>query len=68
MFVDLKGEWWNVDQIAKIEPYRPQGAGWDNAPPPPTEIVYVVTLSSGHQRGVTKEEFTRIVNISSRTP
>ena len=60
MFVDLKGEWWNVDQIAKIEPFRPAFGG----ELPTTEIVYVVTLSSGQTRGITEEEFTRIMNVS----
>lgn len=61
MFIELKGEWWNVDQIIKIEPYRQQGAG----PQPVSEIIYTVTLSSGQQRGITEEEFKRIMNISN---
>jgi hypothetical protein len=70
MFVDLKGEWWNVDQIAKIEPFHPaKFTGWGDAIPnqPATAdtITYVATLSTGQARGITDEEFKRIMNVSN---
>ena len=66
MFIELKGEWWNIDQIAKIEKYHPaKSTGWGDPIAETTDIIYVATLSSGQTRGVTEEEFRRIMNISS---
>jgi hypothetical protein len=64
MFIELSGEWWNVDQITKIEPFYPTRSGWDNSEVSRTEIVYVVTSSSGDKRGITEKEFKQIMNIS----
>jgi hypothetical protein len=61
MLIDLKGEWWNVDQIAKIEPFFHQGLVAEE----PTEVVYMATLSTGDKRGITEEEFSRIINLSN---
>jgi hypothetical protein len=54
MFVDLGGVWCNVDQIVKIE----------KSLHPATVITYVVTFSDGAQRGITDEEFKRIMNAN----
>ena len=59
MFVDLSGavrSWWNVDHIIKIE---------DTVPPITNcKIVYTVTFTDGFMRGITEEEFKRIMNVS----
>ena len=59
-FVDLGGHrevWCNVDQIVRIQ--RPIHEGF--VPAEPSKIVWVVTLSDGVQRGITEEEFERIM-------
>lgn len=55
-FIDLKGEWWNVEQITKIEK---RTSGSDHG------IPYVVTLSDGSQRGIAEEEFRKIMVIAN---
>ena len=62
-FVDLGGHrecWCNVDQIVKIEPMIHHGLPGTEA----SKVVYAVTLSDGTVRGIAKEDFTKIMNVS----
>ena len=64
MFIDLGGHrhvWCNVDQIVRIEPAIHEGAPVSE----PSKIVWAVTFSDGSQRGITEEEFNRIMIISN---
>ena len=64
MLIDLGGHrhvWCNVGQIVRIEPAIHEGL----KPAEPSKIVWAVTFSDGSQRGITEEEFDRIMIISN---
>jgi len=62
VFVDLAGEWWNIDHIAKIEPARHEGLVPKNS----YGVIYMATLSTGDKRGLTEEEFRLIMDIKAK--
>jgi hypothetical protein len=54
MFVKIGDTWYNVGHISAIKPY----------PDRPYGLAYVVTFSHEQAKGITEEEFRRLMSVS----